>query len=364
NDTVEEKLQSFHHTPNIGIESYEEEEDVQAEAEKITITTVTILIVDKTESLVIEKTDDSKLDFINAVGIATYSNSKPTVLSYISIFRSLWSQVKLYEKVKEANMQLKAHDKMQKEFINIASHEIKTPTQAIVGYADLMQRHPERREEILNAISRNATRLQRLTNDILDVARIESQTLNLSKERFNIADLIPDIVQDYKNQIEKEKDKHNITLLYKYHVKNYNNKNNNDVFPPPPPHPPLTVEADKGRITQVISNLLNNSIKFTKQGQISIDIMKYADEDDIKKDNDQKDEYVIISIKDTGAGISSEIMPRLFTKFVTKAGSGGTGLGLFISKSIVEAHGGRIWAENNKDGENGATFYFTLPLDK
>jgi signal transduction histidine kinase len=125
------------------------------------------------------------------------------------------------------------------------------------------------------------------------------------------------------------------------------------------------VEADKERISQVISNLLNNAIKFTKEGQISIDIMKYADEEGVKKDSSQsEEEQVIVSIKDTGTGISSDILPRLFTKFTTTAGSGGTGLGLFISKSIIEAHGGKIWAQNNTDGEKGATLYFTLPLSK
>ena len=144
NNIIEKKIQEFG-IPNIDIASYEEEEELHVEAEKITITTVTILIVDRKESLVIEKADDSKQNFIDAVGIATYSNSNPTVLSYISIFRSLWSQIKLYERVKEANVQLKLHSKMQREFINVASHEIKTPTQVIIGYVDLMQRHPERR---------------------------------------------------------------------------------------------------------------------------------------------------------------------------------------------------------------------------
>lgn len=127
------------------------------------------------------------------------------------------------------------------------------------------------------------------------------------------------------------------------------------------------MEADKERIAQVISNLLNNAIKFTKEGQISIDIMKYADEENyVKKDSNQKQQEgkVIVSIKDTGIGIDFEILPRLFTKFATKSGSGGTGLGLFISKSIIEAHDGKIWAENNTDSEKGATFYFTLPISR
>src|ERR687897_2000162 len=178
---------------------------INMSSEETAVSTVTIVVVDKKESLVFEKTDDSKEDFIEAVGLATYSNSKPTVLSYISIFESLWKQVALYE-------QLKAHGKMQKEFINIASHEMKTPTQAIVGYSDLLRKHPEKREEMIQAISRNAARLQRLTNDILDVTRIESQTLNLDKEKFNLSDLVTSVVEDHRRQIDQNKN--NIRIVH------------------------------------------------------------------------------------------------------------------------------------------------------
>ena len=201
--------------------------------------TVTILVVDRKQSLVIEKTDDSKEDFIDAVGLATYSTSKPTVLSYISIFDSLSKQVKLYE-------ELKTHGKMQEEFINVASHELRTPTQSVLAYSELLRRHPERRDEMIQAIYRNAERLQRLTNDILDVTRIESQTLKLNKEKFNLSDLLSNIVQDYKNNIEKSNG--NVRLVY--------NEFNKGSF---------IVEADRERIIQVISNLLNNAIKFTEE---------------------------------------------------------------------------------------------------
>jgi two-component system, OmpR family, sensor histidine kinase VicK len=293
--------------------------------EETSVSTVTIMVVDKKESLVFEKTDDSKENFVEAVGMATHSNSKPTVLSYISIFESLWKQVDLYE-------QLKTHDKMQKEFINIASHEMKTPTQAIIGYADLIHKHPEKREDMMQSISRNAARLQRLTNDILDVTRIDSHTLNLHKEQFDISDLIETIVQDYLGHIEKENQ--NVKLFYNF------KQDINDTLP---------IDADKDRIAQVISNLLSNAIKFTtkKNGVISV----YAE---------RKEQEVIVSIRDTGEGINPEIIPRLFTKFATRSFSG-TGLGLYISKNIVEAHGGKMYAENNSDGE-GATFTFTLPL--
>ncbi|HKG31254.1 MAG TPA: ATP-binding protein [Nitrososphaeraceae archaeon] len=305
---------------------------INISSEETAVSTVTIVVVDKKESLVFEKTDDTKVDFIEAIGRATYSNSKPTVTSYISIFKSLWKQVDLYE-------QLKVHDKMQKEFINIASHEMKTPTQAIVGYADLIQKHPEKREDMTQAISRNAIRLQRLTNDILDVTRIDSNTLNLHKEQFNLDNLIANVIQDNVNHIEKEN--LDIKLLYNF---------KKDVTES------LPIDADRDRITQVISNLLDNAIKFTskeKKGVISVSAER-------RKNGSKQEEEVIVSIKDTGEGINPEIQPRLFTKFATRSFSG-TGLGLYISKSTVEAHGGRMWAENNPEGK-GATFAFTLPV--
>jgi signal transduction histidine kinase len=238
----------------------------------------------------------------------------------------------------QANEQLKVHDKMQKEFINIASHEMKTPTQAIIGYSDLMQKHPDKREEMLKAVSRNAVRLQRLTNDILDVTRIESQTLKLDKEKSNLSDLIANVVEDQRSHVEKENSK--VKLMY-------NNKYDSNGAP--------IVDADRDRITQVISNLLGNAIKFTSNqkkvgGTVSVTLEK----------NHNNREEVIINIRDNGEGIHQEILPRLFTKFATKSFSG-TGLGLYISKSIIEEHGGKMWAQNNSDGQ-GATFTFTLPL--
>ena len=231
-----------------------------------------------------------------------------------------------------ANEQLKVHDKMQREFINIASHEMKTPTQAILGYSKLIQRHPEKREEMLEAIARNATRLQRLTNDILDVTRIEAQSLKLNKERVNLNELISDVIEDQRN--ESEKTNKDIEILHE------------------PQEQTIEVEADKNRLTQVISNLLSNAIKFTKKGTIRVT-------------EEVKDGKALVSIKDTGQGIDPEISSRLFSKFAAKSDAG-TGLGLFISKSIVEAHGGKIWAENNSssDGKKGAVFTFSIPLSK
>ena len=288
------------------------------------VTTVTILVVDRKASLVIEKVDDSKERFIEAVGLSIYSTSQPTVISYLSIFENFWNQLELYEKLKE-------HDKMQKQFINIAAHELRTPTQSILGYAEMLEMEPERSRQLVNPILRNARRLQRLTGDILDVTRIESQTLRLNKEEFNLNELMSNVIRDCKSQIDSEK----IELVYEH--RSVNN---------------IIVNADKNRLNQVISNLISNSIKFS-QGEREIISISTKKEDD---------KAITISVKDTGKGIDPEIIPRLFTKFATKSETG-TGLGLFISKSIVEAHGCKIWAENNKDGK-GATFYFTLPLHK
>ncbi len=196
---------------------------------------------------------------------------------------------------------------------------------------------------MVQAIHRNASRLQRLTNDRLDVTRIESITLKLSKEKFNLVDLISDVMEHFKNDIQKKGDNTKLLLL--------SSEPNDD-------DDALIIEADKVRIAQVISNLLNNAIKFIQDGTISIHTMKIVDGN--KNNSRNQKQEVIVSIKGTGTDIDSEILPRLFTKFAAKSESG-TGLGLFISKSIIEAHGGRIWAKNNRDGR-GPTFVFSMPI--
>jgi signal transduction histidine kinase len=234
------------------------------------------------------------------------------------------------------NEQLEIHDKMQNEFINIASHEMKTPTQSILLHSSLLDAQPEIREESIEAIRRSATRLQRLTSDILDITRIESHTLKLNKELFNLKDVITGILEEYDAEIDSGK----MQLIYE--PKN------------------IFIVADRSRITQVISNLLSNAIKFTKEGFIHITAEKKSNDD-----NDDND-FVVTSITDTGTGIDPDILPKLFSKFATKSDMG-IGLGLYISKSIVEAHGGTIWAENNNNANGsrkGATFSFSLSIKK
>jgi signal transduction histidine kinase len=288
-----------------------------------------ILIVDNRTYLMVELKDNTKETFVEAVGSAIISNSKSTVLSYITMFDSLWRQAELYEK-------LEAHDRMQKEFINIAAHELRTPTQAILGYSELLQNVPGKLStDMLKSLTRNAYRLQSLITDILDVARIESGSFLIEKEKLNLTDLISTVIEDAKNQVKISGKKIEISYFDKQMQEAQQEKKD------------LIVEADKERILQVLSNLLSNALKFTKEGSISVTKEKLENE-------------VIVKVKDSGSGIDLEIFPKLFEKFATKSEKG-TGLGLFISKNIIEAHGGRIWAENNPDGL-GATFAFSLPV--
>ena len=294
----------------------------------------TIIIIDRKESFVIEIKDNSKETFGEAIGFATYSNSKPTVLSYISIFESFWLQTEIYKKVKET-------EQMQKDFINIAAHELRTPIQPILGFVEILKdkAKDENQKELLNIVSRNAKKLKQLTEDILQVSKIESQSLQLHKEYFNLNELVKNIIHDFKNQINKE-NKHIIKLELKTNEKE------------------IIINADKSKVNQVIYNLLNNAVRFTikkekyneatNNGKISITI-------------ESKGNQVTITVKDNGQGIDEEILPKLFTKFATKSETGGTGLGLYISKSIVEQHGGRIWTEINRGIDKGAVFKFSLP---
>ena len=233
-----------------------------------------------------------------------------------------------FEKLREA-------DKMKDEFINIAAHELRTPIQPILILTGILRSKVLDIEErkILDITMRNARRLLRITNNILDTANIESQMLRLNKERTNLSDLITNTIND---------------MILDSNIENQNKLRLLD-------HPKdIFVEVDKIRLSQVIYNLLANSIKFTEKGIISVILEK-------------GDNEAIIKVKDSGRGIDGEIIQDLFSKFITKSHSGesGTGLGLFLCKNIVEAHGGRIWASDNRvNNENGATFTFTLPLSK
>ena len=353
-DIIKEKAQKFKEEEQQHQQHHHHQIDIR-NIEYPLQTKVTILLVDRKFSLTVELKDDTKETSYEAIGLATYSNSKPTVLSYVTIFDTLWKQVDLYGELRELYEQLKIHDKMQKEFINIAAHELRTPIQPILGLAEVLSSKRGRIEqynELIDAIIRNAKRLQSLTEDILDVTKIESNSLILNKQQFNLNDMITSAINDII--VKKDFNSENVKILYEPN-NNKQDNNNNNIF----------VQADRSRLTQVISNLLSNAVKFTKKGTIRVTTQ--IKEEEQEEQDDQNDDrsggsnkVVVISIKDTGSGISPEMFPRLFSKFASNSFEG-TGLGLFIAKSIVEAHGGKIWAENNADGK-GARFTMSLPI--
>ena len=238
-----------------------------------------------------------------------------------------------------ANEQLMSHDRLQREFINIAAHELRTPVQPLLGVAEVLESQfaDGNKKEIsitkpeVDMLLRNARRLLNLSSGILEVSRIESNSLRLNKEPVDLRLKIETIVLDMQSFLPAER---NIKLRIENRLV--------------PASEPVLVNADSERMFEVISNLLTNAIKFTASGEIVI-ILEKGEENS-----------VVVSIKDSGKGIDQDILPRLFTKFATNSETG-TGLGLFIAKSIIEAHDGNIWARNN-EGEKGATFSFSLPL--
>jgi len=322
--------------------------------EQMSHTKATILIVDRTESLVMELKDDTKDNFTEAIGLSTHSTSKAGVLSYVAIFENLWKQSELYQQIKESIEELKINDRMQKEFINIAAHELRTPIQPILGLSHVIKskiKDPEQKE-LLDIVIKNAKKLKNLTEDILDVTKIEANKLTLNKNVFDIEGLLQSLIKEFEYRATNDNKK----IEFKLH---FNNVDSNTI-----------VFADKNRITQVISNLIDNSIKFIaienrkedQNGLISINIEKTKINNKENESSYNIIDAIIISIKDNGIGIDLEIFPKLFTKFTSKSFQG-TGLGLYIAKNIVKAHGGKIWAKNNEEGK-GATFSFSLPLYK
>jgi signal transduction histidine kinase len=264
-----------------------------------------------------------------------------------SIKNFITKQNELTKKLEKANEELHHKYLIKEEFINVASHEIRSPIQTILGLSELLHFREiknsnnvqdiniEKHEEIVEVIIRNCRRLMQLTSDILDVAKIERGSLILKKEKFNLKELILEILTEYEHTI---KNRNNVKFFFESPDDNHNM---------------LDIKADKGRVSQVLHNLLSNAIKFTKEGQITVIV-------------ERKENEIIVSIKDTGTGIDQEILPKLFTKFATYSlGGSGTGLGLFISKSIIEKHGGKIWATSdaNNDKARGSTFSFSLHFE-
>lgn len=373
--------------------------------ESIAGTMGSVLIVDNYKLLLLDTVKDrgerEKNEIANKGGnidiIGVYSNIKSIVNNYGALFDTLLNEkktVSFASKVKEqlersnkqlveSNQHLKTNSELQQEFINIAAHELRTPTQAIIGYIEMIDESPkniDNTQKYLKPILRNATRLERLVEDLLDIARIESNTMTLDKEKTNLEQLINMVVQDFKANLEKEKkvandkidnnnengtQKKNIEIITSINSKIDNNDTQTE----------FDVMVDRSKIIQVISNIINNSLTSIRSNKknndtncdsVHITLSKFINNKGHEKPNTRdssnrnKKNEILVGIRDTGKGIDAEILPRLFTKFATNSTSG-TGLGLYLTKAIIEAHGGKVWAENNNNG-HGAIFYFTLPL--
>jgi signal transduction histidine kinase len=312
-------------------------------------TRISILVVDKKECIILELKDDSQKSSYEAVGLSIYSKSPSIVSSYQSVFESFWKQADLYEKMKEV-------ETLEKDFINLAAHELRTPIQPIIGFSELLSTKLKNREEkqLLEGVIKNARRLQKLADSMLDVTRIERHSFPLRKEIFDLRELVIDLVEQYNTRRseeatyggEKEGKMQSTKKDRLAELKITTNLQEREAK--------IDIMADKGRITQVISNMLDNAVKFTRTGCIYVNLKIEIEE------GGGGQQFVTINVKDEGQGIDPELLPRVFTKFVSMSELG-TGLGLFIAKAIIEEHGGKIWAKNNSDGP-GATLGFSLPL--
>ncbi|HXT83990.1 MAG TPA: HAMP domain-containing sensor histidine kinase [Verrucomicrobiae bacterium] len=331
-------------------------------------TQIMVLATDRKESIVWEIKDnesDTNVELsIESIGIAAYTNIKAISISYAIIFDNLWMQADMYE-------ELKRHDKMQQEFINITAHELRTPIQPIIGILTILKSQLKSNSsvlysndplELIDIAQRNAKRLMHLIEDVLDVTKIEGNILKMKMESINLSEIISEVIYNFVNGIEKKENKKNefqceyrsykvmkdgikeSKLLCQYTASINEGSSQN---------PNVIIKADKSKLTQVLLNIIDNAYKFTTEGKIFIIVniidMHFDHNDQIK---------IIVSIRDTGIGINPDILPRLFTKFASSSYQG-TGLGLYISKKIIEAHGGKMWAENNLDGI-GSTFSFSL----
>jgi signal transduction histidine kinase len=330
----------------------------------------TSVVVDRKVSLVFEVRDDEKQDIIEAIGIATYSNSHATVSSYISIFESLWIQVELYNKAIST-------DVAKKEFISMVSHELRTPLTPIKAFAEMLQRPKymgelnEKQKKAVEAIIRNAAILESLVKDVLDLYKSDMGKMRLSIANLDVRQMIDEIISELGQLIAKTDD---VKLVSDIKVS-----------------PGASVSCDPRRIRQVLSNLIENSLDFVPKtgGLITVRVEQdnevggergakqnnsnfshtYTDSINITNQhningNTIKSGYLLFTVQDNGVGIPADKADHLFKKFYQLDTSltrkhGGTGLGLVICKGIVEAHGGKMWID--KTYAKGASVQFTLP---
>jgi signal transduction histidine kinase len=299
------------------------------------------LVVDKKLSLVVETKDDTQGTFEQAVGLAIFSNSKATVMPYAAIFAGFWKETELYEQAYES-------DRIKDEFVSVAAHELRNPISPILGSGDLAKDELKKirsgnfdestidsLNENINIMIRNAARLYKLSEDILQVSRIESGTFALNIEEVDLKLLLTVALDDAKKKAEAEgKD---IEFALEYLLPSTNIDKNFHLF------------CDGTKIAQVLHNLLDNAIRLTpNSGIVKLSV------------GANKENEILVKVADSGPGIDPSIKNKLFEKFASRS-DGGTGLGLFLSKRIISAHGGNIWGSNNPTG--GAVFSFTLPSD-
>lgn len=334
-------------------------------------TKATVVVVDRKLSLAVELKDDSRDNIQEALRSAVYSNTKSAAISYVAIFESLWKQVELIDQVNSLCTQLKHQQADQREFISVAAHELRAPIQPILGLAEVLKSRQdvqmEKQRELLSVIIRNARRLKELTENILDITRIENKSLELQKEPVDVDEIVTSVLNDALDESEFSK---NTRLVYNLNTKrifdsalNPSHSESSRAVGTAHRGSSLVVRADKFRLVQVITNLVGNSIKFCEEGDtISVSVsVENTVHDTERRSSGRGNKILVVRVEDTGRGIDPEILPKLFKKFVSKSEKG-IGLGLFISKNIVEAHGGEIWAEPPSK-EKGATFSFTIPID-
>jgi signal transduction histidine kinase len=228
--------------------------------------------------------------------------------------------------------ELKRLNALKDEFINIASHELKNLVQPILLFADLAKNGDMDKDHAIDIILANANKLRQLTSDILDVSKIESDRFVCEMGKVDIRDLLEEIVQATRLRLSPEvKLETSVTPITEE----------------------LVINGDRVRLSQLLTNLINNAVKFTAKGSVMLKLKAQEDQNQLE-----------ILVSDTGSGIPTEVMVRIFEKFIPKSASQGnkqgTGLGLYISKAIVRAHNGEISAVNNSRG--GATFRITLPI--
>jgi signal transduction histidine kinase len=295
-----------------------------------------MLITDKRSVFLVETKDDSRAQFREAVGNGIFSNSSASVLPYVTIFESFWRETDLYEKAREA-------DRVKDEFVHIAAHELRNPVMPILTGAELMSdmlptikdklgsQAFDELDGIVKLLSRNATRLLRLSEDILQVSRIEIGNFALNYAAHSLNNILESSIEDVKRRYTGERPDVKIILDRRYG------------------HQDIKLYCDQNKITQALMNLIDNAMKFTTEGEVII-VVKVSDIE------------LFISVQDSGTGVDPEVKPRLFEKFVTKS-TNGTGLGLYLCRRIIEAHGGRIWYDETHQ-DRGATFSFVLPIDE